>query len=237
MASFNRQRQRKHSITINKELEVAYPLPPELDFFCNLVTSFREEGFYSSAREGDYHLHSLIKSRNISLEFMRNAIWAARHIYHMRTKPLVALIFLAVEEMLDAALVEKTIARADEMAELLAIYSTIAPIKRSSEIRRFKRKKLQKLSVPLRKGIARAFWKFDEYQLAKYKGKTKQVSLRDVVFITHPLAMIKDKKPDQIELIGKIINNTLEIPSTWETRVSTAGSDIDVNSFINVLSP
>lgn len=64
----------------------------------------------------------------------------------------------------------RVIQRPDELTEFLAIY--------------WKDGKCP-LSKQVKLGLAQAFAKFNEYQLAKYNRKGKDVSLRDVLFLCH----------------------------------------------------
>jgi len=63
----------------------------------------------------------------------------------------------------------RIIQRADELAEFLAIYW---------------RGKKHPLSAGVKRGLARAFAKFDAYKLAKYNRDSK-IKLRDVLFLCH----------------------------------------------------
>ena len=96
------------------------------------------------------------------------------------------------------------IQRADELGEFVALY--------------WKEKK-QPLSAGVKRGLARAFTKFDAYQLAKYD-RESAVKLRDVLFLCHA----KPKDEAQAALWKKLVENTLESPDTWEVALS-AGKD------------
>ncbi|MGI9493700.1 MAG: TROVE domain-containing protein [Geminicoccaceae bacterium] len=102
--------------------------------------------------------------------------------------------------------IEAVIQRADELAEFLLIQAEV----NGTEPRKF--------SHGVRKGIARAFNKFDEYQLAKYNRDGK-VRLRDAMFLTHA-------KPstDRNDLYKRLANNELVTPDTWEVGLS-GGAD------------
>ena len=76
-----------------------------------------------------------------------------------------------------------------------------------------------KLSAQAKKGLARAFLKFDAYQLAKYNRKAP-VTLRDVMFMVHP----KPKDKAQQEIFKQLASNTLPAQDTWEVGLST-GAD------------
>ena len=105
---------------------------------------------------------------------------------------------------LAAETLEDVIQRADELGEFVALY--------------WKEKK-QPLSAGVKRGLARAFTKFDAYQLAKYD-RESAVKLRDVLFLCHA----KPKDEAQAALWKKLVENTLESPDTWEVALS-AGKD------------
>jgi hypothetical protein len=75
------------------------------------------------------------------------------------------------------------------------------------------------LPAQMKKGLAQAFLKFDEYQLAKYDRDTP-VKLRDALFLCHA----KPSSKEQDELWKKLIDRKLAIPETWETKLSS-GAD------------
>lgn len=94
------------------------------------------------------------------------------------------------------------IQRADELSEFLSLY--------------WKDGK-KPIAAQVKKGLAKAFTKFDEYQLAKYN-RDKAIKLRDVLFMIH--AKPKDKA--QEILWKKLVDNTLAVPDTWEVGLSTS---------------
>lgn len=103
-----------------------------------------------------------------------------------------------------AETLERVIQRADELGEFVTLY--------------WKEKK-QPLSAGVKRGLARAFTKFDAYQLAKYD-RESVVKLRDVLFLCHA----KPKNEEQAAVWKKLVENTLEPPDTWEVALS-AGKD------------
>lgn len=107
----------------------------------------------------------------------------------------------ATHKSLVASLLERIIQRADELSEFLSIY--------------WKGKK-QPISAQVKKGLARAFSKFNEYQLAKYN-RDDAIKLRDVLFLCHA----KPKDEEQAALWSRLVNNELETPDTWEVNLST----------------
>lgn len=98
----------------------------------------------------------------------------------------------------------EVIQRADELAEFLAIYWSEGK---------------QPLSAQVKKGLAKAFRKFDAYALAKYD-RPNAVKLRDVLRLVRPRP-IDDA---QAELWKQLMAGTLPTPDTWEVALS-AGAD------------
>lgn len=92
------------------------------------------------------------------------------------------------------------IKRPDQMTDLLALYW---------------RDGKKPLPHQLKKGLAKAYTKFDEYQLAKYNRDTP-IKLRDVLFMCHA----KPKDEEQAALWKRLVNKELKTPDTWEVKLS-----------------
>ena len=110
----------------------------------------------------------------------------------------------ATHRMLVAETLVRVIQRADELAEFVAIYwaDGRAP-----------------LSAQVKKGLAAAFTRFDEYALAKYD-RAGAVRLRDVLFLCHA----KPVDAAQAALWKRLIAGELATPDTWEVALSTGES-------------
>jgi len=156
----------------------------------------------------------------------------ARHKMHLRHVPLLLLVALAKSEStkLRAAgpkatgqgwvedALELVISRADELSEFLAIYWKLNPAPAG--------KRRAPIASAVKRGLARAFAKFDEYQLAKYN-RDGAIKLRDVMFLTHPnpsKGAGKESPPERIETLRRLAAKTLATPDTWEVALS-AGAD------------
>ncbi len=129
----------------------------------------------------------------------------ARRVHGLRHAPLMLLLDLirrGGSGVADA--IDGTIKRADEMAELVALYWQANPGK--------------DLSKQMKRGLARAFGRFNEYALAKYD-RDGPVKLRDVLFLSHP----KPKDDEQAALFKRVAERTLTPPDTWEVALSTGG--------------
>jgi 60 kDa SS-A/Ro ribonucleoprotein len=127
----------------------------------------------------------------------------ARDAMQLRHTPLLLVRELARRKgtgPLVAETLEHVIQRADELGEFVALY--------------WKEMK-QPLSAGVKRGLARAFVKFDAYQLAKYN-RDCVVTLRDVLFLCHA----KPRDAAQAELWKRLVEGTLEAPDTWEVSLS-----------------
>jgi len=164
-----------------------------------------EDTFYEKGNDIAKRIVELVE-RN-KLEDVAALAREARDKMQLRHAPLFLARELARRKgagPLVAETLERVIQRADELGEFVALY--------------WKPKK-QPLSAGVKRGLARAFTKFDAYQLAKYN-RDGAVKLRDVLFLCHA----KPKDAEQAALWKKLVENTLEPPDTWEVALS-AGKD------------
>jgi len=99
---------------------------------------------------------------------------------------------------------KKIVIRADEITELLSYHNETFGT-----------------AVPnsIKKSIADAFGRFDEYQLAKYDRNGK-VKLKDAMIVSHA----KPKDKEQEALFKRVLERTMKTPETWETVISKDGS-------------
>lgn len=97
----------------------------------------------------------------------------------------------------------RVILRADELAEFAAIYWAEGRAPFSGQVK---------------KGLAAAFGKFDEYALAKYD-RPGGIRLRDVLFLCHA----KPKDAEQAAVWKRLIDGQLATPDTWEVALSAGG--------------
>jgi TROVE domain len=130
----------------------------------------------------------------------------AREAMKLRHVPLLLVREMArhaSHRALVAQTLTRVIQRADELSEFMAIYwaDGRAP-----------------LSGQVKKGLAAAFTKFDEYALAKYD-RAGVVRLRDVLFLCHA----KPNDADQAGLWRRLIEGNLFTPDTWEVALSGGG--------------
>lgn len=129
----------------------------------------------------------------------------ARTKFKLRHVPLLLMRELARSSKLKAEWLTNVIQRPDEMGEFLAVYWKEGRTPVSNQVK---------------KGLAKAFSKFNEYSLAKWDKNSAAIKLRDVMFISHP----KPENKAQEELFQRIAKGTMETPDTWETELSAGAN-------------
>lgn len=140
----------------------------------------------------------------------------ARGPMRLRHAPLLIVRELARhpgKPVIDDVLCD-VIQRADELSEFLALYWADGRTPIASGVKR---------------GLARAFRKFNAYHLAKYN-RDNAVKLRDVLFLVHA----KPKDDEQAQVWRQLVDGTLPAPDTWEVALSS-GSD-KAETFSRLLS-
>jgi 60 kDa SS-A/Ro ribonucleoprotein len=131
----------------------------------------------------------------------------ARERMKLRHAPLLVVREMARHKShrhLVAEALARVIQRADELAEFVAIYWKDGRVPLSGQVK---------------KGLAAAFPKFDEYQLAKYD-RGGAVKLRDVLFLSHA----KPRDAAQAGVWKKLIWGRLATPDTWEVALSSGAN-------------
>uniref|UniRef100_A0A6M3KFA9 Putative TROVE domain containing protein n=1 Tax=viral metagenome TaxID=1070528 RepID=A0A6M3KFA9_9ZZZZ len=181
-----------------------------------------EKTFYEDGQDIAQRIAETIPK--VKPQVVANIAVEAREKMKLRHVPLLIAREMARIEShkhLTADVLGRIIQRPDELTEFLAIY--------------WKDGK-QPLSARVKKGLATAFQKFDEYQLAKYdRGDT--IKLRDVLFLCHGkpkngvVGYTKEARRKGIPLpdgdghlmFKKLVDGKLDVPDTWEVALSSGG--------------
>lgn len=162
-----------------------------------------ENEFYEDGQSIADRIFAL--AADVALETVAALAIEAREQMKLRHAPLLLICALVASGgPLVAATIERVIQRADELTELVSLYW---------------RNGKRPLSKQMKLGLARAFTKFDAYQLAKYD-RDGPVKLRDVLFLCHA----KPKDAAQAEVWKQLVDKTLPSPDTWEVALS-GGAD------------
>jgi hypothetical protein len=161
-----------------------------------------EDQFYEEGVEIAGRIQTLVPK--VKPEAVAALAIEARTKLKLRHAPLLLVREMARQKT-HRALVSQTLAqviqRADELAEFVAIYWKDGKVP---------------LSAQVKKGLAQAFRRFDEYHLAKYD-RTGPIRLRDVLFLCHA----KPRDAEQAALWKRLIEGKLETPDTWEVALSS----------------
>jgi VWA domain-containing protein/TROVE domain-containing protein len=157
-----------------------------------------EDSFYEDGVSIAERISALVKT--CRPEVVAALAIEARTSMNLRHVPLLLCRELARNKRLRAETLAAVIQRADELAEFLAIYWNDGRTPLASQVK---------------KGLALAFQKFNEYALAKYN-RDGAVKLRDVLFLCHA----KAKDAEQDALWKRLIAGELATPDTWEVAIS-----------------
>lgn len=171
-----------------------------------------ESEFYEGGQDIAARIESL--AHQVPAQALADLAVDARSHFNLRHVPLLLLTILAktgAGSRLVGDTIADTIQRADELSEFLAVYAKVNGV----ETKALK----HKLSAQAKLGLARAFTKFDAYQLSKYD-RANPVRLRDALFLCHA----KPKDDDQAALWKHLVDGTLPAPDTWEVNLS-GGAD------------
>lgn len=162
-----------------------------------------EKEFYEDGQEIAQRIREL--SAKVDSETLSALAIESREQYKLRHVSLLLLLCLIKKGGGDIVgnTIARVIQRADELSELVALYW---------------RHGKTPLANQLKIGLAKAFRKFDEYQLAKYGRfeKGDLVKLRDVLFLCHA----KPNSDAQAILWKKLIDQQLSPPDTWESLLA-----------------
>lgn len=196
--------------TINFAGGEAFQQSAKMEFASILLTSFVKDQYYREAGDTLARVKELLDT--VDSTFAAKAAIYARDEFGMRSISHVVAGELA-HRVKGATwtknFFDRIVVRPDDMTEILAyFYSNYGRSEPNS----------------LKKGFAQAFDRLDEYKLAKYRGDGKAVSLVDVVNVVHPKPTAKNRKA-----LRDLVNGTLRVRDTWESRMSTAGQDASVD--------
>jgi 60 kDa SS-A/Ro ribonucleoprotein len=176
-----------------------------------------ESQFYEDGVEIGGRIQELVPK--VAAERVAALAVEAREQMKLRHAPLLLVRQMARHEThrkLVSATLARVIQRADELAEFVAIYWAGGKLP---------------LSAQVKKGLAAAFRKFDEYQLAKYD-RSQPIRLRDVLFLCHA----KPLDEAQAELWKKLVEGRLATPDTWEVALSAGKGEDKRESWERLLN-
>lgn len=181
----------------------AYKQSTKLELASILLTSMVSNTFYENESETLKRLRGLIQKCDplfaAKASIFARTEYGMRSITHFMASELAAMV--SGKEWAKRYYA-KTIKRPDDMMEIMAYHKHQG----------------HKLTGAMKKGFAKAFDKFDSYQLGKYRGENKEYKLVDIVNLTHPVPVDKNR-----EALVALVNGTLRSKDTWEVKQTQAG--------------
>lgn len=181
----------------------AFSQSAKLELVSILLTSFGGDQYYRTEDETNQKLATLIDKCDPM--FASKAIVYARTKFGMRTITHVAASMLAYKLTGTpgaSAFFDRVIHRPDDMMEILSYHKLAG----------------RKVTCAMKRGLAKAFDRFNAYHLGKYRGEGKAFKLVDVVNIVHPIPVENNK-----EALKALVDGTLRSEDTWEVELSKAG--------------
>lgn len=179
----------------------AYKESDKLELASILLTSFLQDSYYRSGNASEQGLvelvHQIPDKQFVAKAAIMAREWGMRSVTHV---VIAELCHDVKGESWTRLAIAKAIQRPDDATEILAYWIS---------------KYGKPIPNALKRGIADGLKKFNDYNIAKYKGEGHTLKMVDVVNLVHAKS----------EAIGKLINGTLETPYTWETEITKAGSD------------
>src|ERR1017187_2949930 len=184
-------------------------ITPEQALRRSVLSCMLWEGeFYEDGVQIAGRIHELVPQ--VAPEKVAALAVEARERMKLRHAPLLLVREMAryaTHRALVAETLTRVIQRADELSEFVAIYWAGGR---------------QPLSAQVKKGLAAAFAKFDEYARDKYD-RAGAVRLRDVLFLSHA----RPADEAQATLWKRLVDNQLATPDTWEVALSATGRGED----------
>lgn len=190
--------------TINLAGGPVFAQDPELELASLVTTSLVQDKFYRTANDEVDRLIDLLSA--VDPYYAAQAAVYARNQDGVRsiTHVLAAeLVHRVKGEEWTKNFLNAVIRRPDDATEIVAYY--IAKYGKT-------------LPNSLKKGVSLAMGKFDEYQLAKYRGENQALKLVDVMRLCHFKPTEKNRVAIEKLVQGKLVNT-----KTWEAKQSAAG--------------
>ncbi len=198
--------------TVNLAGGKAYTESPKLELVGLVLTSFVQDQYYRSAKgqlDRLAELVTLVLAQDPM--FPAKAAIYARNEFGMRSisHALMGEVVKQVPRLYNKSAgctwlkhaVSMVIRRPDDALEILAYVGKPIP-------------------NALKKGLRLALGKFDEYQLAKYRGESTDCKMVDLFNLVHPFPV-----GAQTEIFKKLMEGDLKSKDTWESKLTQAGKE------------
>lgn len=195
--------------TVNLAGGKAYKESSKLELVSILLTSFVKSQYYKDENETIKGVQDLVK-KITDKKFIAQAALYARNEFGMRSISHIVAGELAEHARgLDwtRRFFDKIVRRPDDMLEILSYYF--------SSYRHY-------IPNAVKKGFSSALGRFDDYQIAKYRGEGKAFKMIDLVNLIRPKPTARNN-----EALHALVKGTLKSTGTWETKLTQAGQQAE----------
>lgn len=186
----------------------AFRMSAPMELVHAVLSTFLEDKFYETGDARIQRIADLVAKNDP--KFVSNLATVARQEFHMRSVVTLLVAELAKCHRGDSLVMETIVRTAQRVDDLIELVSY------------FKRDK-KALPKQVKRGIRNALLKFNRYQLAKYRGEGKTVSLTDVFNLVHPKP--KHANEEQKQAWKDLMEGKLASFDTWETEISNSKDD------------
>lgn len=219
---YNQKVRKAPEMIVNHQGGTGFKLSPKLELISLLATGISGNKYYESLDDRSQRLLDLIDEvakNSKDIEFVAKALVYTRSIIGQRSvthlgsiglTPYLSGMELGKRFFSKRNRREETggiVHRLDDMLEITAAYFHFNPKK--------------PLPAAIKKGFRMALESADTYELAKYQGKGKQVSLVDIVNLVHPRP-----DDDMIDVFEKLMSGKLTQFNTVEDKNTRSGQEV-----------
>lgn len=192
--------------TVNKTENLAggkaFKMDKRMELIHAVLTTFLENKFYESGDDRLLRIQKLVAANKP--EFVANLAIIARLEFNLRSVSHALIGELAKihkgDDLIKRTMVKACI-RPDDLTEIAAYVGRPLP-------------------KQIKRGVRNALLKFNRYQLSKYRGENKDMSMVDLFNLCHP--KVKHANLEQKKAWDDLINGKLNSFDTWETEISAS---------------
>lgn len=180
----------------------SFSMDKRMELIHAVLTTFLEDKFYESGENRVNRIKLLIKENKP--EFVANLAVIARLEFNLRSVSHLLIAELSKIHKGDSLIKDtmvKACIRPDDLTEIASAVGIPLP-------------------KQVKRGVRNALLKFNRYQLAKYKGEGKGITMVDLFNLCHP--KVKHANDEQKKAWADLIKGELKSFDTWETEISAS---------------
>lgn len=188
--------------TVNRAGAVAFRMGAEQELAHAVLTTFLEDKFYESGNARLTRIQTLVAE--CKPQYVANLAVIARLEFNLRSVSHVLLGELSKVHFGDSLVMNAIVAAATRPDDCLEIASYVG----------------KPMSKQVKRGIRNAILKYSPYQIAKYRGEGKEMSMVDLFNLVHP--KVQHATKEQKKSWKDLMEGNLVSFDTWETESSNS---------------